>query len=373
MTEPIRILQFPGTLLYGGVGSVVMNWYRNIDRTKIQFDFCVPRTQKGPLDDEIKMLGGRIFHIPQMRTSGFAKYMKAIKEIISENGPYKAVHIHSIHMGAIPLMVAKSMGIPAVYHAHNSNDNALRDIPLHHIIEYFLRLYIRSSAKYKLACGTLAGKFIFAKHRFNVINNAIDLRRFYPYSEDVRASLRSKYGMKQDDIIVGNVARFSAVKNMQIFIKLAIEDKQNRGKLKFLLVGDGEEKASIEKEIAQNKLSNCFILTGSRSDAELFYNIMDVFCLPSKFEGLPVSLMEAQASGLPCVISDVVTTEGVVGSTIVKSISLNANMKEWINAIYELSDKRTNNSELITTSFIKKKYDIISIAKDIEDFYINII
>ena len=370
MKYPIRILQFPGTMLFGGVGSVVMNLYRNIDRTKVQFDFCVPRKERGPLDEEIESMGGRIFYIPKKRGSGFRNYIKVIQNVINENGPYKAVHIHSIHMGAVPLFATKGLGLCTIYHVHSTQDPALDKLPCHRFLELILKKYIQKKASYRVACGKMAGKYIYGNKSFIVLNNAVDLNRFYPFEDVRRQKIRRSLNIQDDDIIVGDIARFSSVKNMTRFVKFAEEDKNNLGKLKFLLVGDGEEKQAIEKQISERSLNDKFILTGSRNDVEVLYNAMDVFCLPSIFEGLPVSLMEAQAVGLPCVISDAVTREGVVGSSKVESIALSTADKTWLQSFYELADSRVQDQEEIRKRFIERKYEISSIAKEIEQIYL---
>ena len=372
MSQVVRILQFPGTLSYGGVGSVVMNLYRTIDRNKIQFDFCVPRVEKGPFDDEIESMGGRIFHIPQMRKNGVRHYINSITKILKNNGPYKAVHIHSIHMGAVIIMAAKKMCIENIYyHAHSTQDPALDSIPFHSIIEFILKKYIQSYASHRLSCGQLAGKYIYGKKSFTVINNAIDLDKFYPYDEQKRILIKNNLGFNSSSFVVGNIARFAPVKNMSFFVKIAKLDRQNRDILNFLLVGDGEEKADIVELVEMESLTDKFVFTGSRKDVDCLYNAMDVFCLPSIFEGLPVSLMEAQAVGLPCIISDNVTQEGIVGSSATRILSLHDSVQKWLESIYDLLDKRNSNRLSIRENFITRKYEINSIAKEIEKMYLE--
>lgn len=371
MGNPIRILQFPGTMLYGGVGSVVMNLYRNIDRTKIQFDFCVPRNERGPLDDEIESMGGHIFYIPQMRERGFLNYIKTIKKVVLENGPYKAVHIHSIHMGAVPMIAAKGLNIPAAYHVHNTQDPALDGMFGHKIFESILKSYIKNNATVRLACGEMAGRYIYGDKDFVVLNNAVDLNRFHSFSDERRKEIRTSLGIQDSDIVIGDIARFSPVKNMSRFVQFAEVDKKGSNRLKFLLVGDGEEKTVVETLIQEKSLSNKFILTGSRSDVDVLYNAMDVFCLPSLFEGLPVSLMEAQAVGLPCVISDAVTREGVVGSSKVESVALSELDEDWLRHFYSLSEARITDNDLIRAKFTERKYEICSIAKEVEQIYLT--
>lgn len=371
MNYPIRILQFPGSMMLGGVGSVVMNLYRNIDRTKVQFDFCVHRSERGPLDDEIESLGGRIFYIPQMREHGFKHYIRSVRNIIKKNGPYKYGHIHSIHMGAVTAFALKREGTQVIYHAHNTHDPALDRYPLHNLLEYFLKGYIQRNANYRLACGKNAGKYIYGSKPFEVINNAVDLSVFHPFDNQRILSIRHKLDIEDNDIVVGDIARFTHVKNIGFFIKLAITDKKNDNKLKFLIVGDGEEKRIIENQIIGYHLEDKFILTGSRRDVTDLYNAMDVFCLPSLFEGLPVALMEAQAVGLPCVISDTITREGVVGAASVVSLSLSTSKENWISEFYRLRNARTFDSEFLFKKFSEKKYESKAIAEQIEKLYLK--
>lgn len=371
MNVPIRILQFPGSMMLGGVGSVVMNLYRNIDRTKVQFDFCVHRNERGPLDDEIESLGGRIFYIPQMREYGFKHYIRSIRNIIRKNGPYKYGHIHSIHMGAVTAFALKREGVKVIYHAHNTHDPALDRYPLHNLLECFLKSYIQKNANYRFACGKKAGEYIYGSKSFEVINNAVDLSVFYPFESEKILLIRHKLGIKDNDIIVGDIARFTSVKNIGFFIKLAIADKRRKNNIRFLIVGDGEEKRNIENQITEYHLEDKFILTGSRTDVADLYNSMNIFCLPSLFEGLPVSLMEAQAVGLPCVISDTITREGVVGAASVVSLSLSANVDNWLSKLYELRDTRVFDSKLLFRIFSEKKYESKAIAEQIEKLYLK--
>lgn len=367
----IRIMQFPGTMLYGGVGSVVMNIYRNIDRTKVQFDFCVPRTGEGPLDEEIRSMGGRIFEIPQMRSVGFSKYIKIVKSILLENGPYEAVHIHSVHMGAIPLMAAKQAKIfKRIYHVHSTMDAALNSFPAHQILEFFLKLYIRLNATKKLACGIDAGKYIYGNKDFFVINNAVDTNRFYPYPDECRNSLRMEYKIPNDTIVIGDVARFVEGKNIGFFVSLAQSDMKKKNICKFLMVGDGPLRNEVEFSARTKGCFDKFIFTGARKDVERFYNMMDVFCLPSLFEGLPVTMMEAQACGLPCLLSSNVTDEGKIGVAPFEHMDLQEQSDLWIEKVYSLSDKRERDAETVKDSFVASKYEIRSIAKQLEDIYL---
>lgn len=367
----IRIMQFPGTMLYGGVGSVVMNIYRNIDRTKIQFDFCVPREGDGPLDDEIRSMGGRIFKVPQMREKGFRGYIKAVKNVLTENGPYEAVHIHSVHMGALPLIAAKKAGVTKrVYHVHNTMDAALNKIPGHQLLEIILNYLVKANATKRLACGMDAGKYVYGRSAFEVINNAIDTSRFYPYPDGKRRELREQLGFREDEIVVGDVARFVTEKNIAFFIEIAKEEKTKRNNCKFMIVGDGPLKSKVEETAKNAGCFDKFIFTGARKDVENLYNVMDIFCLPSLFEGLPVTMMEAQACGLPCILSENVTNEGKVGIAPFEHLRLMEPIENWVNKIYEIAGMREINAMAVNEAFVISKYEISSIAKQLEDIYL---
>ena len=369
----IRIIHFPGTMLYGGVGSVVMNLYRNIDRTKIQFDFCVPRNERGPLDDEIESMGGKIFYIPQMRQSGFKNYMNKVCEILRNNGPYEAVHIHSVHMGAITLLAAKKAGIKKrIYHSHNTKDAALEKIPCHKIIEWILKKIILKNADERLACGKMAGEYIYGKKKnFTVINNAIQLEKFYPYNYEEKLKIRHELGITENMTVVGNIARFVKEKNQEFFVRLAKEDEKRGGNMVFLLVGDGEYVQKVKNLAKESGCEGKFIFTGNRSDCERMYNAMDVFCLPSLFEGLPVSLLEAQACGLPCILADAVTDEADLNVAPFVRLSLLDSPSKWLEKINEVVGYRNNDSEKIFEAISQKQYEIKVIAQKMCNIYLR--
>lgn len=370
---PIRILQFPGTMLYGGVGSVVMNIYRNIDRSKVQFDFCIPREGDGPLDDEIQKLGGRIFHVPQMRKVGFKKYIDAVVSVIRENGPFVAVHIHSVHMGAVILKAAKKAGVQCrIYHVHNTKDAALEKIPIHMFFEKALNRVIKRNATVCLACGKEAGNYIYGTHSFIVIHNAVDTVRFYPYDESRRKQIRAEIGIDEQSIVVGNIARFVPEKNQEYFVKLASHSKKKDIRFAFLLVGDGESRQSILEHAKSEGCDGMFFSVGNKNDVENYYNAMDVFCLPSLFEGLPVTLLEAQACGLPCITSNCVTEEANMGIAPYSRISIEDDRVDtWIESISSFSNKREGSKQVILSRLGEKRYEIAGIAATVQSIYLT--
>lgn len=372
MTKPIRIMQFPGTMLFGGVGSIVMDIYRKINKSIIQFDFCVPRQYRGPLDDEIEQLGGRIFYIPEMRKVGIKKYINEVSQLLKKNGPYNAVHIHSIHMGAVTLYAAKKAGIEKrIYHAHSTQDPALKYLPAHNIIECFLKKYIKNNATSLLACGEMAGVYIYGNKQFRVINNAVDVNRFFPYSKENSDAIKNQLKIPSNTIVVGDVARFVPGKNLEQFIHLADLDKKNGGNIHFLIVGDGPLMEKIVKDVDNANCNERFTFTGVRKDVERLYNAMDIFCLPSIFEGLPVTLMEAQACGLPCITSMNVANEANMSITTYKRLSLEDSRQLWLNAIYSIANSKCFDKDYIKQIYSQKRYEIEAIAKEVELIYLS--
>lgn len=364
-----RIMFFPGHIS-GGVGTVVLNIFRNIDKSRFTIDFCVPDSDSGEYDSEIIQAGSKIFHIPQIRKVGPHKFIKTIKELLKKEGPYDAVHIHSVHMGALAITAAKRAGVKRrIYHVHNTQDAALDHLPFHGILETLVKhIIIRNSTDY-LACGQSAGKYIYGKMEFSVVNNAVSTERFYPFEDQRRNQIREELGIKQTKYVVGNIARFSAVKNHARLVELAKFDKMNRNELVFLLVGDGEKNLEIREKAKAMDCEDKIIFVGQRSDTDNMYNAMDVFCLPSFFEGLPVTAIEAQACGLPCVFSDVITKECNLGISDVDYLALSETDSRWIEAMYSLVNSRNTDAQKINEEMIMKKYEIGAMVQQVEEIY----
>lgn len=370
-----RILHFPGVMTQGGVESLVMGWYERIDRSEFQFDFCVSRTYPDPIDETIKKLGGKIIYsTPIKKKKGLFKHINEIKSIILNNGPYDAVHIHSIHMGVFSLIAAKKAKVKVrVYHSHNIQNATLKKTPyiVRRIIENLCSAIINKYATKRVACSKEAGFFVFKRQKFDVINNSVDLSRFKPYDEKTRLYLRNRLGIPSDAIVVGNVGRFVHEKNQKLFLELYDYDTKHVGKLYYLLVGEGVDKKSIEQMIDDRNAHSHFILTGSKKDTENFYNCMDVFCLPSLFEGLGIVAVEAQACGVPCLVSNGVPNEANMEIGLFESLSLKEEMQKWSATIYELSAIEHADAPLIKKKIEKKGYGIEQTIKYIENNLYN--
>ena len=320
----LRIAHFPGALS-GGVGSVVMNLYRNIDRNKVVFDFYVSSQCNPELEKEIISYGGSVTIIPQIRKIGPVKYINYISKLLSMGTRYDAVHIHSVHMGALTAYGAKLARVQKIlYHVHNTQDPAINGMPFETIVKKVCKFFISHSVDYKISCGADAGRYIYGKNSFIILNNGIDSSRFKPHK------VENQFRKNTDNIVIGHVGRFAEVKNHKFIIELAKADYKN--KCLFLLVGDGPLFSYIKNESIKLGIYDKFIFLGQRKDLEFLYNCMDVFILPSLFEGFPVSVVEAQACGLPCISSEYVTKDANLGINSYTQLPLIP--EQWIKQIY---------------------------------------
>lgn len=359
----IRILHLPG-MLHGGVGSVIMNTYRRIDKNQYAFDVCV--IEDTAHRQEIESYGGKVFVIPKRKDVGIINYITCIKKIIDENG-YDIVHIHSVFTGIFSLIAAYfSHASVRIYHAHNTVDNIVSNGRFSFVIVPVLRFLIGMMSTAKIACGREAGKYVFGSRKFEVITNGVDLSIFKPMEEEKRDVLREILGYSKKDIVVGNVASFIEVKNQSFFIDLAKADKQ--GKCKFLLVGDGPLLEDVRKKAHENDLDEKITFLGNRTDAHRLFNAMDVFCLPSFFEGLPVTAIEAQACGTPVATSSRVTDEADMGVVPYERIE-EFNPTDWVDVIYRLEKSANRDVKEVHEKMCSMHYDIEDSVNKIVSYY----
>jgi glycosyltransferase EpsF len=374
---PLRIAHFPGSLSYGGVGSVLMGIYRAFDKRRIQFDFYVTRTETGPFDEEITASGGRVIPIPRFQDTGLFGYLNIVKGLLRENGPYQAVHIHAAHNGVQVLLAAKAVGMGKVlYHIHSTNDTATDRLGyLSGVYKIAAKFAIRGMADVYCACGEAAGRYVYGDRLFNsgkviLINNAVDLNLFRPYSQKEKEKAKRKLGIPERTFVFGNAARFVNEKNQAFLIKMVAEMNKVSPTV-LILAGDGVTRTECEGLAANLGVRGRVIFTGNRTDMADIYNVMDVFVLPSFFEGLPVTIVEAQACGVPCVMSNVVTVQADMGLGLVESLSLAEGESWWSKVILATASKPHPSREKIAGAFWKKGYSLTSMAKRLQKIYLN--
>ena len=364
MNEPMRIAQIMGKMDNGGVEAVIMNYYRNIDRSKVQFDFIVDSDSKFIPRDEIESLGGRIYIVPPYQKLG--KYIPALVKLFKQNN-YQIVHSNINTLSVFPLFAAKKAGVPIrIAHSHST---AAKGETKKNILKYILRPFSKVFATHYVACSEYAGEWLFGKKatvsgKVTIFNNAIDLNKF-KFDENVRNEVRKELGI-EDKFVIGHVGRFCFQKNQEFLIDIFEEVHRRDPNSVLLLIGDGEDREKIE-----NRIKNMYgvFLLGNRTDVDRLYQAMDVFVLPSQYEGLPVVGVEAQASGLPCILSDRMTSETKM-STNVCFLSIDKGVRIWTDEIL----KHKNNDRKKTADDIRENgFDISQQGNKLVDYYFELI
>lgn len=366
----IRILQSVSNMDRGGIESMLMNYYRHIDRTQFQFDFLVNKEKPGFFDDEIRQLGGRIFCSPGVAPQCYPAYLKYMKKLLAENPDIRVLHAHNEAMQLFALEGAKKAGLPVrIAHAHNTRLPKDAKLP----IKLVCKQFIPGAATDYWACGREAGIYYFGENEWNArgvtLHNAVELDRF-GYRPEVRARLREQYGL-QEKLVVGCVARFMVQKNHTRLLDIFAALKKEHPESCLMLVGEGELRPQLEEKAAQLGIAEDVLFLGVQSDTSVWYQAMDLFVMPSLFEGLPVVGIEAQASGLPCVFSTGVTDEVVLRSNT-RRIGLEQPDEVWANAL--LTAARETGDRAVAAAEVRAAgYDIQQEALRLQQLYTRLI
>ncbi len=360
----IRVLQVVTHMNQGGLETMLMNYYRSIDREILQFDFLTHRPYDGDYGEEIKKMGGKIYHLPALNPFN-RKYKKALCLFFRSHPEYKIVHVHQDCLSGVVLKTAKECGVKIrIAHSHNAN----QDKNLKYLIKYYYMRMIPDYATKLFACSVEAGKWMFRGADFQVFNNAIYSEK-YIYSSELKKKMRDEFGIAQSDLVIGHVGRFSPQKNHSFLIDIFYQIKQREHSAKLLLVGnDTDENAvKIKEKIETYGLKDSVIFTGLRKDIYKVMQAMDVFIFPSIYEGFGIVALEAQASGLPCLISDKVPIECKVTDKV-QQISLSDGTNIWAEQAIIAAKK---NVRCDTSGEIKLAgYDIKENAKWLQNFYL---
>ena len=365
MTEvgEIKVAQLIGYMNGGGVESVVMNYFRHIDRKKVRFDIIVFEGSTHVPEEEINALGGRVFYIPSYKHIFASR--KAFKNILVEGG-YDIVHSHLNALSVFYLSVAKKAGIKVrIAHSHSTSNPKER---VRNILKNMLRPYSRKYATHYFACSEYAGRWLFGDKAYDdglvtVINNAIDLGKF-AFDGNKRAELREKFAL-EDKFVIGHVGRFMRQKNHAFLIDVFAEASKKRDDVRLLLLGDGPLTDEIKDKVRALSLEDKVVFAGNVPNASEYYSAMDCFVLPSLYEGLPVVGVEAQINGLKCYFSSEITKEiGLLDST--EFISLSEGVSGWAEKISSVNETdRVAGYKKMLGSI----YDISSEAKKLEEKY----
>lgn len=358
----IRVLQVVNNMHRAGLETMLMNYYRNIDRTKIQFDFLTHRPEKGDYDDEIISMGGKVYYAPRLYPQNYLQYFKWMKKFFNEHPEYKIVHSHIDTMSAFPLLAAKLNNIPIrIAHSHTSK----LDRDLKFPIKYLAKLIVPYVANHYFSCGEVAGKFLYGNKKFEIIRNAIDVEK-YKFNNKVREKKRKELNLN-NEFVIGHVGRYCYIKNQSFIIDIFNEILKERSNSKLLLIGSGPDEELLRQKVNKLNLNNNVIFLINRSDVDELYQVMDAFVMPSLFEGVPLVAVEAQANGLKCFLSDKISEEVFLTKNIEK-ISLDQKDEEWKEEILNSEYER---QEEIPEELFQKGYDIKRSMRELIKKYIE--
>lgn len=363
MSKPIRILHVLQRMEAGGTQALLMNLYRNIDRTKVQFDFFVEYDYKEFYDAEIESLGGHVYYSNVRRDFNIIKFQKKLKEVI-KNNDYKIVHVHTYSIGYFALQVAKKCGVP-VRIAHSHNNETVRDSK--YVLKKIMQKIYTIYATDLFACSKSAGEYLFGKKEFYILNNSIDSEKFI-FNETFRKEIRKELNL-ENSFVIGHVGRLHAQKNHKFLINVFKKIQQKKKNAKMILVGNGPLEEEIKNQISKLKLEDKILLLGVRKDINKILMGIDVFALPSLFEGLGIVAIEAQAAGTPVVASDTLPKETEI-SSLIKKLSLNESEEIWADTIIQMSDNKEKQSNM-SQKIIDSNFDIKDSAKKLENKYID--
>ena len=362
----IRVLQVMGGLGFGGAQEIVMNIYRNIDRSNVQFDFVAFADSGSDYVKEILDLGGVIYTCPKYMVYNHREFCGWWNNFFHVHKEYRIVHGHLMGSAAVYLYIAKKAGCITISHSHNIAETK---ITLYYLVSWIYQRPIRYIADYFFACSREAGEYLFGdkiinSNKFRIVENGIDTNRF-SFSMDSRTKVRNEYGIK-DEFVVGNIARLYYQKNYSFFIDVIYELIKMDSAVMGLIVGAGPELGMLRKKADKLGISNKLIFAGAHPNPEAYYCAMDAFLCPSHYEGLSIATVEAQSTGLNSFVSENVPNMADMKADLYKKLSLNAGAKKWAEEIYKCKGKcRVSRGDMVR----KSGFDIKNTSFEMERFY----
>lgn len=375
MSAPVRIAQVLGKMEGGGVEQVVMNYYRHIDRSKVQFDFFIFESSSRVPEAEIESLGGRVYRLCGLKNT--SRYIKTLASLLKENN-YMIAHCHLSTLSGPALKAAKKAGVPIRIIHNHSTSGGKREL-VRNLAKAVLKPFCAKNATHRIACSEYAARWMFgkvpvcsitdenaAKNSVRILRNAVD-SSFFSRDEAKRRSLREELGIPENSLVFGHIGRFCPQKNQSFLVDAFIEILKLHSDSYLLMAGTGGDIELIRGKINEAKLSDRALLLGQRSDTDRLYNAFDCFVLPSNYEGLCVVGVEAQAVGVSCVFSDKITPE-VKLCDGVRFVSLKEPPVEWARIALDAAKTNAEPADLKA-----KGYEINAEAERLADFYLETI
>lgn len=359
-----RILQVVGGLDRGGVETLLLNIYKNIDKKRFQFVFLCYGNNHFDYEEEILKLGAKIVRLPHPKNP--FTHIKQVEEVIIKE-KISVVHSHTYYNSAFIMIAAKRCGIKVrITHSHNTKDNKPQTLK-RKLYAFICKKIINNVTTNFIACGQEAGEALFGKKKnFKIVHNGIEIDAFR-WNEQVRKSYREKFQIPEDQIVIGHVGRFQEQKNHVFLIDIFKEYTKLNPNTKLFLIGTGELQEIIKNKVKEENLEDSVKFLNSRNDVACLYQMMDLFLFPSLYEGLPVTLVETQVAGLKSLVSNHVTKEVKFTNTIDFFDLENHTAKQWADKIMQMNLQRGYETKKIE----KCPYDIKVVTKDLEKWYID--
>lgn len=369
MREPVRILHMIGSLEIGGSQAMVMNLYEKIDRDKLQFDFIVDHHNQLYFAEKIKSMGGKIFFLPTFKGKNILEVKEAWNKFFTKHPEYKILHSHVRSYASIYIPIAKKYGLKTIIHSHSTSNGK----GISSVVKAVMQYPLRFQADYYMACSDKAGRWLFGNriirsNNYMIIPNAIDATKF-EFNQTRRSQVRHDLGV-DDKYVIGHVGRLTEPKNHDFLIDIFYELKAIQNDVVLLLVGDGDLRSSIENKIDKLGIKDSVILVGNKSNTYDYYQAMDLFAFPSLWEGLGIVAIEAQASGLPCFISDKIPLEVDLGVDLIRIVSLEKSASEWAQ---QISKEKMVERKGWKEAVIDAGFDIESNSQFLQKFYTDLL
>ena len=364
-----RVLHVVGGMDIGGTETMLMNIYREINDI-VQFDFISYYEKEAYYDKEIVSLGGNIIKLDSPQKSGQLKGIINLYKIIKSNN-YEIVHAHTLFNCGGAMLAAKLAGAKIrISHSHTNLD--MRSSFGKKIYFLIMRFLINCKSTNLLACSDSAGEYLFGKkinekNKYTVLPNYVDYKSFLMCNDT--NSIRESLGIKNDDIVVCHIGRFVDVKNHKFLINILNELKKKEKRVKAVLVGDGVLRKNIEQQVKEFGLEEEVHFLGLRSDTKKILNNCDLFIFPSIYEGLGLVMLEAQACGIPCLVSEAIQPEADLEIGLVKQIYLKDGKEKWCKEALKLTKSKNKNKKEIENAFISKGYNLDKIVDDLLEIY----
>ena len=369
--DKIKILIVAGAMDVGGIENQLMHLLRRADKSKFQIDFTSTDPNAYYLA-EIRALGGSVHLIPRAKTCGLGAYCRGLWRVLRENR-YDIVHSHELFHSGIVLLLAKLAGIPHRFvHAHNwdDGDGSGRKRPLHRsLYNAVMRWAIGRFSTCPIACSTLAGRFLYGEKDFQLLFNSVDTGKFLDHYDDRETGEFCDDGFQN----VLHVGRITAVKNQLFLVEVARELRRREKNIRILCAGSGDEdyQARVEEAIREKGLEQHIQLLGVRRDIDVLMRKSAAFVLPSKYEGMPLVLIEAQASGLPCVSADTFSREVDFGIGTIRWLPPEADAARWADAIEAAVSTGRAEKAAVQGAVEEKGFDSDSFARKLCKLYQN--